>query len=66
MTKKPIDHSTYIIRVWKEPVEPAGTEQWRFVLIAADSQQREGFVAMEHLLAALQTKLTGLTQELQP
>ena len=65
MTKKTVDHCTYIIRIWKEPASPSVAEQWRFVLITADSKQREGFVVMEHLLAALQTKLTELTQNIE-
>lgn len=62
MTKQTIDHCTYIIRVWKEAVAPVGAEQWRYVLIGVDSQQREGFVEIEALLAALQTELVGITQ----
>lgn len=66
MTKQTIDHCTYIIRVWKEPVTPAGAGQWRYVLLTAESQQREGFVEIEDLLAVLRTELVGITQKAQP
>jgi hypothetical protein len=66
MTTEPVDHCTYIIRAWKEPTATSAADQWRFVLLAADSKQREGFVAIEQLLSALHTELRTLTQESRP
>lgn len=66
MPTEPVDHCTYIIRAWKEPVSPPEAGQWRFVLIVADSKRREGFVMIEQLLTALHTELSTVTQELQP
>ena len=59
-----VDHCTYIIRAWKEPTSEAG--QWRFLLIVVDSQQRKGFIMIDHLLTALQTELITMTQEGSP
>ncbi|MEZ4864275.1 MAG: hypothetical protein R3C14_23385 [Caldilineaceae bacterium] len=66
MTPEPVDHCTYIIRAWKEPASSPEAGQWRFVLITVDSKQREGFVVIEHLLKALQSELTNVTQDLPP
>lgn len=65
MTVEPIDHYTYIIRVWKEPASQSAEAQWRFVLVDADSQHREGFVVVERLLVALQTELMKITENSQ-
>lgn len=61
MTTEPVDHCTYIIRAWKEPASQV--RQWRFLLIVVDSQQRKGFIVIDHLLTALQTELITMTQE---
>lgn len=66
MYEESIDHCAYIIRAWKVPVAEAEAEQWRFVLITVDAKRREGFVAVEPLLDALQTELRKITASLSP
>jgi len=66
MSAESIDHCAYIIRAWKVPTAASAAEQWRFVLITVDSNQREGFVAVEPLLDALQTELRMMTEKLPP
>lgn len=66
MSAESIDHCAYIIRAWKVPAAEAAAEQWRFVLITVDAQRREGFVAVEPLLTALQADLQKITEHLPP
>ena len=66
MSAESIDHCAYIIRAWKVPAADAEAEQWRFVLITVDEKRREGFVAVEPLLDALQTELRKITEHLLP
>lgn len=66
MSAESIDHCAYIIRAWKVPAAVSEAEEWRFVLITVDAKRREGFVAVEPLLDALQTELRKMTEHLLP